>query len=417
MHEPLNRRTFLKSSGVALALPWLEAMHPVYARRAVVPPKRMVFVCTALGVHSPAWFPKNAGAAYESTEYLDLLKAYRDDFTVFSGLSHPDQGGEHATLMTWLSAARNPGQDGFHNSISVDQYAAEKLGYATRFPSLVLSSEGRGSQSYTGSGVMIPAESSPAKIFARMFLQGKPAEIAEQKRKLREGRSILDELMEQTRSLSRKASPADRQRMDAYTESVRKTERDLFAAEAWLDRAKPQAAQPPPRDIRDKADLIGRARLVLGLVPLIIQSDSSRIVSIVIQDHHVVPQVDGVSSEHHNLSHHGKDPARIAQLKKIEGALLGCLGELLGRMKEKDEADGSLLDHTMTLFGSNLGNANAHDPRNLPILFAGGGLNHGAHVAYDRDNNTPLCNLFVRMLNEMKVETDRFATSSGSLSW
>ena len=184
-----------------------------------------------------------------------------------------------------------------------------------------------------------------------------------------------------------------------------------------MDRPKPKTDATAPKDIADRADLIGRARLVMGLVPLIVQSDASRVVSVVIHDHGVVPQVEGVNSEHHNLSHHGKDPAKIAQLKKIERELVTCFDDLLTKMKSKTEAGGSLLDHTMTLFGSNLGNANAHDPRNLPILLAGGGIKHGGHVAHDRAENTPLSNLFVRMLHNMEIEGDSFGTSSGELSW
>jgi len=140
-------------------------------------------------------------------------------------------------------------------------------------------------------------------------------------------------------------------------------------------------------------------------------------VSVVIQDHHVIPQVAGVSSEHHNLSHHGKDPAKIEQLQKIEHAIVSCFGTLLNDLSAKKEADRSLLDNTMTLFGSNLGNANSHDWRNLPIVLAGGGFQHGKYVAHDRNDNTPLSNLFVRMLQQAKIEADSFATSSGALSW
>ena len=392
-------------------------MSAASARGEVVPPKRMVFICTALGLHAPALFPKTTGAKYESTEYLELLKDHRNDYTLFSGLSHPDQGGEHATLMTWLSAARNPGKDGFRNSISIDQYAAEKLGYVTRFPSVILSSNGAGSQSYNSSGVMIPAESSPSRMFAKMFLQGKPGEIERQKQKLRDGRSILDELMEQAKSVARNASATDRQRLAEYFESVRKTEKDLFEAEAWMDKPKPRVSEKSPVDIGDKADLIGRVRLLLNMVPLIVQSDSSRVISIVIQDHQVVPAVAGVTGEHHPLSHHGKDPARIAQLKKIEMALVNCFSDLLTQMKEKKEVNGSLLDNTMMVFGSNLGNANAHDPRNLPIFLAGGGYKHGRYIAHDKNKNMPLCNLYVSMLNKMGLESDSFATSSGELTW
>ena len=408
-----TRRTFLRAAGVSLALPWLESA----ASANTTPPRRAVFICTALGLHPPSLWPNKAGADYGSTEYLDLLKKHRSDYTLFSGLSHPDQGGEHETERTFLSAARNPQQDGFRNSISVDQFAAGKLGYVTRFPSVILSSNGPSSQSFTGGGVMVPAEHSPSRMFSKMFLKGSPEEIARQKQKLADGRSVLDELMAQSKALRKNATSADREKLDEYFESVRRTERDLREQRAWMDRPKPSVAAEQPKDIYDKSDMIGRIRLLMNLVPLIVQTDSSRVISVVIQDHLTIPQVAGVESEHHNLSHHGKDPAKIAQLKKIEIAILKQFDRLLSQLKEKRETGGSLLDNTMTLFGSNLGNANAHDPRNLPIFLAGGGFKHGRHVSHDSRNNTPLCNLYVRMLQNMNVETDSFATSSGVLSW
>ena len=415
MKTTLNRRTFLKASGVGLALPLLESMNPAWAKEAA-PPRRAVFICTTLGLHAPALYPKTTGPDYEPTNYLGLLKAHRKDFTLFSGLSHPQQGGEHQCEMTWLSAAPNPGMDGFRNSISIDQYAAAKLGYVTRFPSISLSSDRVISQSYTSSGVMIPAEQRPSRMFAKMFLSGKPAEVARQKQKLIEGRSILDELMDQTRALLKNASSVDRARLQEYFDSVRASEKELAEAQAWLDKPKPQVKAPQPEDINDHTDLVGRTRLLLGLVPLIVQTDSSRIISIVIQNNHGIPQVEGVNTEHHNLSHHGRDPKRIDQLMKIESAILTCFSEFLAQMKAKREAGGTLLDNTVTLFGSNLGNANAHDPRNNPVLLAGGDLKHGRYLAHDPKNNTPLCNLFVHMLNQMNLNTDKFASSTGELT-
>lgn len=415
MHTPnLNRRRFLKASGVSLGLPWLEALgKPAEA----VPPKRALFICNTLGFYSPAFFPVKPGPNYKASEYLALLKEHRDDLTVFSGLSHPDQGGEHQCEMTWLSAARNPGSDGFRNSISVDQFAARHLGYVTRFPSLSLSTDGPMSQSYTENGVMIPAFERPSEVFAKLFLQGKPHEVTRQKQMLNDGRSILDALSEKRSRLFLRASSSDQDRLDAYFEAVRQAERDLSAAGAWGDRPKPVVDASIPKDIVDKADLVGRIELLFQLVPLILQSDSSRIISIVIQNNHGIPLVNGVSAEHHNLSHHGRDPGKIQQLMKIEHAILGCFNGLLTRMKEHRESGATLLDHTMTLLGSNLGNAAAHDPRNNPIILAGGGLSHGGYIAHQRDDNTPLCNLFVRMLQEMHMETDSFSTSSGVLRW
>ena len=410
----IDRRNFLRAAGVTLALPWLESLA---GAKQAAPPKRAVFICTALGLHSPCLFPQTTGANYETTEYLSLIEEHRGDFTLFSGLSHPDQGGEHETERTFLTAARNPQQDGFRNSISVDQFAAGKLGYVTRFPSLSLSSNGSSSQSFTGGGVMVPAESSPASLFAKLFLRGTPQKIAAQKQKLADGRSVLDGLSSQAKVWGRSAGAADRAKLDEYFESVRQTERELLAAEAWMDRPKPTVAGDQPEDIPDKTDLVGRIRLWMNLVPLIVQTDSSRIVSVVIQDHLAVPRIPGVESEHHNLSHHGRDPNKIDQLKKIETEIVKQFGGLLSGLKSRREAGDSLLGNTAVLFGSNLGNANAHDPRNLPIFLAGGGFKHGRHVALDGRNNTPLSNLFVSMLQGMGIETDQFATSSGTLSW
>jgi hypothetical protein len=319
--------------------------------------------------------------------------------------------------MTWLSGARNPGRDGFENSISVDQFAARELGNVTRFSSLSLSSDGQKSQSYTDTGVMVPAMDRPSEVFAKLFLQGKANEVEREKRKLSDGHSILDSLGDQRRRLLGNASSADRDQLGAYFEAVREAERELTEAEAWFDRPKPKVEAEMPQDILDKADLVGRIELLFHLVPLALQTDSTRVISIVIQNNHGVPLIDGVDSEHHNLSHHGRDPVRIDQLKKIERAILESFDGLLTRMKDQQENGFSLLDNSYTLLGSNLGNAAAHDPRNNPILLAGGGMNHGRYSPHDSEDNTPLGNMFVRMLQEIGVETDSFSTSSGVLDW
>lgn len=417
MHRPINRRTTLKASGVGIALPLLESMNHAFGSEPEVAPQRMVLICNTLGLHPPSLFPKTPGRDYEITEYLDLLKDHKEDFTLFSGLSHPDQSGKqpHDTEMTWLSAARNPGLGGFKNSISVDQFAAESLGGVTRFPSIALSSNSQKSQSYNRNGVMLPAQDRPSLLFSNLFLTGNARQLKKQRQKLVDGRSILDSLASQVTSLKRRTSKTDRRQLDEYFAAIRATETDLANAEAWLDRPKPKVDQAKPADITDPADMIGRTRGLMNLIPLILQTDSSRIVTVVIQDHFVVPKINGVSAEHHNLSHHGQDPQKIEQLKIIEKEILKCFGELITRMGQSDEANGRLLDQTSVLFGSNLGNANAHDPSNLPIILAGGGYAHGRYIAADESNNTPLCNLFVTLLNNMGIVTDRFATSTGTL--
>lgn len=417
MNKPLNRRTVLKAAGVSIALPLLESMKAAWGAEPELAPKRSIFVCTALGLHPKSLWPQTEGAEYELTPYLEILKPYRQDFTLFSGLQHEDQTGRqpHDSEMTFLTAARKPGMGGFRNTISIDQLAANQIGDATRFPSIALGTMKTQSQSYTRGGVMVPAQISPAKLFAKMFLEGKPAEIRDEKRKLSDGKSILDGLSSQANKLRRHGSNSDNHLLDDYFDSIRVAEANILTAEGWIDRPKPTVDASRPTDIPNPADIIGRLELMMNLVPLIIQTDSSRIVTIMIQDHFVVPAIDGVTGNHHNLSHHGQDQAKIEQLKRIESKIVQCFGSLLGQMKSRSETDGSLLDHTSILFGSNLGNANAHHANNLPILLAGGSFDHGRYIATRK--GTPLCNLFLTMLNRMGIEVDEFGQSSGTLSW
>ena len=418
--RPLDRRTFLRASGVALGLPLLESMAPALARAAAADgPRRLVTICSTLGLYSSSWFPKAAGAGYEATEYLRLIDGHRARYTLFSGLSHEEQTGRqpHNSEITWLTAARRPGLDGFRNTVSLDQVAANHLGYVTRFPSVVLGTAGPQSQSFTTSGAMVPAETSPAALFGKLFLQGTPAELEREARSLEDGGSILDRLESQTAALRRRVGAADRRKLDAYFDAVRAAERELTEAQAWLDRPKPAVDEEPPADLPDPADLIGRIRLMFRMIPLILETDSSRVVSLMIHDHGVVPRVRGVTGDQHSLSHHGQDGTKIAQLKKIETEIVRAFGDLLTDLAGRGDADGSLLERTMVLFGSNLGNANAHTPVDLPILLAGGGFAHGTHVVHEGGRNAPLCNLFVTMLRNMGVEADSFGQSTGALAW
>ncbi len=236
----INRRTMLRGTGVAIALPFLEAMssQPLFAAESK-PQPRMVAVCASLGIHAPFLFPEAVGRDYELTPYLEILKDFRNEFTLFSGLSHPDQAGAdgHSSEQTWLTSARHPGLGGFRNSISLDQLAAEKIGFETRIPSLVLGTS-QGSQSYTRSGVMIPAETRPSQLFARLFLDGKPEEVASQMRKLREGRSIMDVVSDQARRMEKSVGKGDQQKLDEYFQSVREMEVRLARAEDWSKQPK-----------------------------------------------------------------------------------------------------------------------------------------------------------------------------------
>ena len=417
MHTPLSRRTVLKASGITVALPLLESMSMAVGGNKVTPPKRMVCICNTLGLHAPSLFPKTKGADYENTEYLDLLKRHREEFTLFAGLSHPDQVGKdpHDTEMTFLTSARNPGLGGFRNSISVDQFAAERIGHATRYPSVSLSSNRKKSQSFTRNGVMIPADDKPSEVYAKLFLRGSKKEIQQQRQRLADGHSILDSVIEQIGSIKRTTPNADKRQLEQYFDSIRVAETELNNSEVWLDQPKPTVETAPPQNIADPSDLIGRVRSLLYLIPLILQTDSSRVISVVIQSNHGTPKIEGVSDGHHPLSHHGQDPERIAQLKIIEAQILKCLSEFLDGMKQPTENGSDLLDYTTVLFGSNLGNANAHDPRNLPVILAGGGFNHGRFVQHNNKNNVPLSNLFLALLRAMDIQADRFGSSTGAL--
>ena len=416
--EAIGRRKFLRGTGVALALPVLDAFLPVVRGAATPSPRAsLVCVCTSLGLHAPFLFPEQTGPDYASTPYLEIIRDYRRDFTLFSGLSHPDQAGAngHTSEMTWLTSARNPGLGGFRNSVSLDQFAAESIGMETRFPTLVLGT-GTPSLSYTRGGVMVPAESRPSHVFARLFLDGTPAEKRQQVQRLREGQSIMDAVQDEVKSFSRRVGAADREKLDEYYGSVRELEKRLATSEAWARKPKPKVDVAPPRDNTNGPDLIGRMRLLFDLIPLALQTDSTRLITILLQGGNSIPPVPGVTIDHHNLSHHGRDPEKIKQLRLIEEEQFRAFRDLLGRLKAKQEGGAPLLDSTMVLFGSNLGNANSHDTRNLPILLAGGGFKHGRHVAPDAGKNARFCNLFVTMLQRLGVEADAFGSSTGTLT-
>ena len=328
------------------------------------------------------------------------------------GLSE-ELGAEKLLLEFATRAFRRP-----VTAAEVERYvklAAEKIGLQTRLPSLVLGT-GSPSLSYNRGGVMIPAESRPSHVFAKLFLNGTPAEVERQVQKLREGRSIMDTVQDEARSFIARAGATDRDKLNEYFASVRELEKRLLKSEAWVQKPKPKIDAEAPRDIANGSDLIGRMRLLFDLVPLALQTDSTRLITIFLQGANAVPPVAGVTIDHHNLSHHGQEPEKIAQLRLIEIEQFRVFGGLMEKLKTKQEGGVPLLDDTMVLFGSNLGNANSHDTRNLPILLAGGGFKLGRHTAFDARKNTPLCNLYLSILQRLGVESDAFGSSTGTLT-
>jgi hypothetical protein len=411
-----DRRTFLRASGVGLALPILDAFLPNGVRAAQEKiPQRLVCICTTLGLHAPFLFPESGGTDFESTPYLKILDSHRGDLTLINGISHPDQSGAdgHSSAMTWLTAARHPGLAGFKNSISIDQLLASKIGLETRFPSLQLSTDGS-SQSYTSSGIMIPGEQSPSRMFTKLFLEGTAEAKDAQIQKLREGKSIMDTVRDETRQFRNQIGKEDRKKLEEYLHSVREMEQRLSSAEAWVHKPKPKVDAEVPQDIKENKDLIGQMQLLFELIPLALQTDSTRLITVMVQGRNDVPPIPGVSIDHHNLSHHGQDSQKIQQLRLIEEAQMHAFSKLLSALSRKQEGASRLLDSTSVVFGSNLGNANSHDTKNIPLLLAGGKFRHGQHLILDREKNTPFCNLFVQVAQQMGHEIEQFGSNSGS---
>ena len=422
--RPLSRRRFLSGAGAFLALPLLGSFTPVFGReKAAAPPQRMLLISNNLGVLPTQFFPTQTGRSYEASPYLATLAPFRDDFTVFSGLSHPDVTGGHSTENCFLTAARGPTKSGFRNEISLDQFAAEKLGQATRLPTLNLGvniDKANRSLSWTRDGVLLPAEDSASALFRRMFLQGNPAEVARQLHRLEERGSILDTLLDDTKRYARDLDGEDRTRLDQYLTSVREVEARLRTAREWELRPKPSTDRPIPTDITDRQLFFAKFDLMLSMAQLAFETDSTRIVTLMV-DAFATPVFklhpdQNTTDGYHNLSHHGQSVEKVAQLKDADQQQMTLLAKVLSRLTEHREADRRLLDRTMVLFGSNMGDANTHDNTNLPILLAGGGFKHGQHLAFRRDHNTPLCNLYVSMLQKMGIEADSFGSSTGSLA-
>jgi hypothetical protein len=411
---PPSRRQFIRTSSALLVLPWLQSL----ARAGEPPaPRRMVSICTGFGLYGPAFFPEKAGRDYQPSEYLKILDDLRDQFTVFSGISHPEIGGDHASEACFLTSAKHPTANTFRNTVSLDYVAAKHVGNATRFPLLSLRTmEGGGALSYTSTGAAIPAMDKPSQIFARMFLAGNAKDVEKEMARLKRGQSMLDHMGDRFASLKTKLSPHDQQQVVDYTDAVRDMEKQLHADEAWVNRPKPVVNEPAPSDATDRADTIGRARLMFNLTRLALQTDSTRVVSIFIKGMDLKPPIEGVHEDHHGLSHHGRNPAKIEQLKIIERTEMTAFRDFLLSLKNTKEGAGTLLDQTQVLIGSNLGDASGHGTSNLPILLAGGGFRHGQHIAGNHNDNTPLGKLFVSMLQRFGVETDKFGSGAGTIN-
>ena len=422
--QRLHRRRFLRSAGVMLALPLLDSLSPKSVRAAEsASPRRMLLISNNLGVLPKPFFPQSTGRDYELSPYLAPLAEFRNDFTVFSGLSHPGVVGGHSTENCFLTAARGPTKSGFRNQISLDQFAAEKLGPVTRFPTLNLGvniDKANRSLAWTRDGVLLPAEDKASALFQKMFVQGDAAAVQTQLKKLEERGSILDTLLDDTKQVRERLGRDDQSRLDQYLTSVREIEQRLHTTREWELRPKPTTTHTPPTDIQDQKLFFEKFDLMLSMAQLALESDSTRIVTLMV-DAFATPSFklgdnENSTTGYHDLSHHGQAADKVRQLEEADRRQMALLKKLLENLAEKRDGEARLLDRTMVLFGSNMGDANTHDNSNLPILLAGGGLKHGQHLAFSHDNNRPLCNLFVTMLQNMGLETDAFGSSTGTLN-
>jgi BMFP domain-containing protein YqiC len=429
-NHTISRRKFLRGAGIMLSLPLLEGMTPAFAAVAkrlaadTTPggkPRRFFGICNNLGLLPEHFFPKESGRGYALSPYLELLKEHRDNFTVCSGVWHPDVDGGHPADNCFLTAAPHPGSAGFRNTISLDQYISERIGHLTRFPSLTLGvnvQQGIRSLSWTGSGVLIPCEEKAADVFARMFLQGTKAETEAQVRKLETGQSILDAVAGQAKDLQRTVTARDRDRLDQYFTSVRDLEQRMQMSREWERKPKPKVSAPVPLDPADPKAYMDKVKLMYDMARLAFETDSTRSISLLL-DSVNSPAIEfgdvKTSDGYHNLSHHGKSKEKLAQLKTIDEWHMKLLAELFSELQAVKENGEPLLDRTMILYGSNLGNANTHVTTNMPTIFAGGGFKHGQHLAFDTQHNYPLPNMFISMLQRMGLETDKFASATGTM--
>jgi hypothetical protein len=451
----LDRRRFLRGAGAAVALPLLDAMTPLRAApTAPEKPRRSVFVYVPNGVNGMTWQVTKPGRGYDLSSSLKPLEKHRDDFTVFSGLHHPNGLGQaHVCADTWLTGAKIDAQNArkYENTVSCDQLMAEVTGLQTRFPSLELSiSSGTGQPgnsttlAFSRDGVPLPAEDNPRLVFARLFGE-EAGGAAAQRARLDKRRSVLDAVHDDAKSLRRELGTDDRTKLDEYLHSVRDVEQRVARLESWLNVPKPaldqKLAAPFQRDV-SKSQAGEYWRTMFDLIVLALRTDLTRVVTYMNGSEGnglAIPEI-GITQARHNLSHHNGDPVVLDRLARSDAFLMRMFAGFLDRLREVQDGGEPLLDRTMVLFGSGMSYGHSHANSNLPILLAGGrglGLRHGQHIDYNhpkghaytlsyeewmglcgkpRDGKARLSNVMLTMLQKMGVETERFVDSTGPVS-
>ena len=394
----------------------LEAMGPLHAADGNKPAMRMMCIGNPLGMLPEAFFPKTTGAGYEMTELLQPLAARRKDFTIFSHLDHDVSGG-HRAVHSFLSGIKDQDAAAWPSrNISLDQRAAEFVGAKTRFPSIVASVGGAEGDmapmmSWTRNGVNVPPILRASELFRGLFV----ADDAAARKKTAAGYdvngSILDAVREQTATLRRDLGKLDQNKLDEYLTSVREVERKIGTATGWLDTPKPKVEMQIPEDGPFTESLAAFFELMV----LALQTDSTRVGVLEIPGAIDTDNL-GLTGNYHGFSHHGKAEVLQRGLTVIEKFQMTHLATFLNRLAAVTDSDGArLLNRTIVLFGSGMGNGSSHSNRDLPILVAGGGFQHGEHKAYPLERRVPLCNLFTTLLQKFGVETEKFNKASGTL--
>ena len=439
-NSKLSRRTVLRGLGVSLALPWLEATGTVVKAAAVgSSPTRMAFIFVPNGVVMNNWVPKTEGYGFRLPPILDPLAAVQNELLVITGLTHDkgrengDGAGDHArSASVFLTGAQPRKTDGEHirSGISVDQLAAQAVGQKTRFSSLELGVDpGRmagncdsgyscaysSNISWSSESTPVGKEVNPRLVFERLFAGGKPSEIDKsQQQRTALQKSVLDFIADDAKRLQTKLGRNDNRKLDEYMTGVREVERRLGTKTAKpldveVDYAIPDGI---PGDYQD------HMRMMCDLMVLAFQTDSTRIATMMFAnagDNKNYRKI-GVPDGHHDLSHHGDNPEKLEKISKINRFQVEQLSYLLQKMKSIREGERTLLDNSMVVYGSGISDGNRHNHDNLPILLAGSGggtIETGRHLRYDLE--TPVCNLFMSMLDRMDVHAPFIGDSTGRL--
>ena len=440
MSTPISRRTALRGLGTAIALPWLEAMSPAFARTAApASPMRMAFFYVPNGVHMADWTPSAEGAGFALPSILKPLEPFKDDLLVLSGLAQdngeagPDGAGDHArALSTFLTGARPKKTDGadIRVGVSVDQVAAEKVGHATKFASIELGTE-RGAQagncdsgyscayssniSWRSESTPMAKEVNPRLVFERLFTNSKPGAFDPNRaKKDRYRKSILDLVADDASQLQRRLGATDRRKIDEYLTAVREIERRLTRADTGQDVAKDLAVPAGiPGDFQEHIRLMG------DMLVLAFQADLTRVATFMYANEASGKSYPflGVPEGHHDLSHHGNDKEKHEKLKKINTFHIEQFAYVIGKLKSIREGDSTILDKSMIVYGSGISDGNAHNHDNLPVLMmgkGGGTIRPGRHVKYAP--KTPLNNLYLSMLDRMGAGVPKLGDSREPLT-